>query len=313
MALELTRVRCGAATDVRRLLAHRLAALPPDTRALLRVVAALADPTPDAVEAAAPLGLEAALVADVLARDGRQASLHPPADRGGRGGVHPPGGVAGAPRPAGPVGAGPRAARSPPRRRRRRAGRGGRRGARGGRGPGRGPRRDDGRGGAGPARGRTDAGARRGRQGPAAHRRGQEAVVVVEDGPRSRDLLQEALARVDSGPARAEVLHRLAWVVTDDSAARVAESALEEAGDDDALLADVHLSAAEFTSMGGEMPRALEHAGGAVRHAEAAGDRPTLARALTPRVPPALRRRGRPARAAAARTRSSAKAAGRSP
>ena len=76
------------------------------------------------------------------------------------------------------------------------------------------------------------------------------------------------------------MLHRLAWVVTDDSAARVAESALEEAGDDDALLADVHLSAALFTSMGGEMPRALAHADAAVRHAEAAGALSALAKAL---------------------------------
>ena len=55
LALELVRAPGTApATDVRRLLARRLAALPPDARALLRVVAALAEPTVEAVEAEAP-------------------------------------------------------------------------------------------------------------------------------------------------------------------------------------------------------------------------------------------------------------------
>ena len=280
MALELIRApEAARATDVRRLLAHRLAALPPDTRALLRVVAALADPTPDAVEAEAPSGLEAALVADVLARDGgRLRFTHPliaavveertpPAEWRA---LHA------------------RLARSAPGREQR---------ARHLAAAAEGPDEEvaaalEAAAVQAAGRGATMAAAELAQRAaeltPERDVDGKvrrliaaaEAVVVVEDGPRSRDLLQEALARVDSGPARAEVLHRLAWVVTDDSAARVAESALEEAGDDDALLADVHLSAALFTSMGGEMPRALAHADAAVRHAEAAGALSALAKAL---------------------------------
>jgi hypothetical protein len=76
MALELIRAPgAGTATDVRRLLAHRIAELPPDSRALLRVVAALAEPTVDAV---GEDGLEPALAADVLARHGHRLRFtHP--------------------------------------------------------------------------------------------------------------------------------------------------------------------------------------------------------------------------------------------
>ncbi len=135
-----------------------------------------------------------------------------------------------------------------------------------------------------------------------------EAVVVVEDGPRSRRLLEDALARAEPGPARAQVLHKLAWVVADDSAASLSERALEEAGDDDALLADVHLSAALFISMRGEMPRALEHSPGGGQ-ARGGGRRPVHARegAQRPGVLPALRWRGRPARGADARGRARAR------
>jgi hypothetical protein len=69
------RAGAGTATDVRRLLGRRIAALPPDCRALLRVVAALAEPT---VDAGRRSGLEAALAADVLVRDGHRLRFtHP--------------------------------------------------------------------------------------------------------------------------------------------------------------------------------------------------------------------------------------------
>src|SRR5215213_533578 len=76
MALELIRAPgAGTATDVRRLLAHRIGELPADSRALLRVVAAQAEPTVDSV---GEDGLEAALAADVLARDGHRLRFtHP--------------------------------------------------------------------------------------------------------------------------------------------------------------------------------------------------------------------------------------------
>ena len=76
MALELVRAP-GAepATDIRRLLAQRLAALSAEARALLRVVAALAEPTVDRVPAA---GLEEALAADVVVRDGERLRFSHP-------------------------------------------------------------------------------------------------------------------------------------------------------------------------------------------------------------------------------------------
>ena len=150
MALELIRApEAARATDVRRLLARRLAALPPDTRALLRVVAALADADARRGGGRSPGGPRGGARRRRPRPRRRPAALHPPADRRGGGGAHPARGVAGVARPVGPVGGGPRAARAPPRRRRGGPGRGGRRGARGGRRPGHGPRRDDGRGGAG--------------------------------------------------------------------------------------------------------------------------------------------------------------------
>ena len=74
LALELVRAPGAApATDIRRLLATRVGALAPETRAALRYVAALAEPTLDAVEGAvgSSAGLEEALAADVIVRDGR--------------------------------------------------------------------------------------------------------------------------------------------------------------------------------------------------------------------------------------------------
>jgi len=281
MALELVRApEAARATDVRRLLARRLAALPPDARTVLRVVAALPEPTLAAVEAEAAGGLEAALAADVLVREGDRLRFShpliaavveertPPADwraLHARLARAAPGQeqrarhlAAAAPGPDEAVAAALEAAAA-----------------------------------------EAEARAATGAAAELAERAAEltpdtepdtklrrllaaaEAVVVVEDGPRSRRLLEDALARAEPGPARAQVLHKLAWVVADDSAASLSERALEEAGDDDALLADVHLSAALFISMRGEMPRALEHSQAAVRHAEAAGDLSTLAKALS--------------------------------
>ena len=69
------------AGDVRRLLGARVAALPRHARDVLRCVAALAVPSAEAVEAAvedARAGMEAALAAEVLVRDGERLRLaHP--------------------------------------------------------------------------------------------------------------------------------------------------------------------------------------------------------------------------------------------
>ena len=81
LALELVRAPgAEAASDIRRLLAARVGALAPETRTVLRFVAALAEPTLAAVEAAidAPAGLEEALATDVLVREGgRLRFSHP--------------------------------------------------------------------------------------------------------------------------------------------------------------------------------------------------------------------------------------------
>ena len=81
MALELVRAPgAEAATDIRRLLARRVGKLSPDTRAALRFVAALSEPTLEAVETAmgSAGGLEEALAADVIVREGRRLRFgHP--------------------------------------------------------------------------------------------------------------------------------------------------------------------------------------------------------------------------------------------
>ena len=147
LALELIRAPgADAASDIRRLLAARVGALAPETRAALRFVAALAEPTLGAVEAAidAPGGLEEALAADVLVRDGSRLRFSHPLIGAVVAGAHAARRVARDPRPArradGPAGA----ARTPSRRRggRARRSRGG--GARGGGRRGGDARRDEG-------------------------------------------------------------------------------------------------------------------------------------------------------------------------
>ena len=107
-----------------------------------------------------------------------------------------------------------------------------------------------------------------------------EAAMAVGDGPRARGPLEEVAARAEAGPLRADALHKLAYLVSDDSALRLAEAALDEAGTDDALLADIELSASLFAVMGGD-GTALRRAEAAVRHAEAAGQPFLLSQALS--------------------------------
>ena len=66
----------------------------------------------------------------------------------------------------------------------------------------------------------------------------------------------------------------------DDSALQLGEAALDEAGADDALRANIELSASTFAVMGGD-GTALRHADAAVRHAEAAGRPFLLSQALS--------------------------------
>ena len=107
------------------------------------------------------------------------------------------------------------------------------------------------------------------------------ATMIVGDGERARVLLDEALACAEPGPSRADVLHKLAYLVTDDSALGLAERALREAGNDDAQSADIERSASLFAMMGGDQPTALRHAEAAVRLAETSGRPFLLSQALS--------------------------------
>ena len=280
LALELVRAPgAEAATDIRRLLATRVGALAPDTRSALRHVAALAEPTPERVEAAigSTGGLEAALAADVIVRDGARLRFSHPLIGAVVEERTPPGEwraiharlaeltdqpeqrarhlAAASDGPDEAVAAALEAA----------AGGAATRGATmaaaelAERAAGLTP----------------DAGLRLRRLIAAA-----DAALVVGDGQSARGSLDEVVARAKAGPLRADALRRLAQLVTDDSALSVAESALEEAGDDDALRAEVHLTACRFAIMGGEIPTALHHAEAGARHAEAAGASVALADAL---------------------------------
>ncbi len=107
------------------------------------------------------------------------------------------------------------------------------------------------------------------------------AAIDAVDGQGARRLLDEVLAEHPVGRQRAHALHKLAYLVTDDSAPRLIELALEEAGDDDVLRAEIHSDAYMFHMMGGGIEVALQHAEPAVVHAEAAGSAGLLAAALS--------------------------------
>ena len=282
LALELVRAPgAEAASDIRRLLAARVGALAPETRTVLRFVAALAEPTLGAVEAAvdAPAGLEEALAADVLVRDGSRLRFSHPligavveertplgewraiharlaelTDQPEQRARHL---AAAADGPDEAVAAALEAA----------AGEAATRGA---------------------MMAAADLAERAAELTPSTDqpvrlRRlldAAEAAMAVGDGPRARGPLEEVLARAGAGPLRAAALHKLAYVVMDDSALQLAEAALDEAGTDDALLAEIQLSASTFAAMGGD-GTALRHADAAVRHAEAAGQPFLLSQALS--------------------------------
>jgi DNA-binding CsgD family transcriptional regulator len=283
LALEIVRAPgAETTTDIRRLLARRVGALSPDTRAALRFVAALAEPTLEAVETAMDSagGLEEALAADVIVRDGSRVRFSHPL-------------IAAVVQERTPLGEW-RAIHArlaeltdrPEQRARHLAA------------ASDGPDEDvaaalEAAAGEAATRGATmaaaDLGERAAELTPATDQPSQlrrllaaaDATMIVGDGERARGLLDEALARAEPGPSRADVLHKLAFLVTDDSALRLAETALTEAGDDTVRLADIEHSASLFAAMGGKLPVALRYAEAAVRHAESCGDLFLLSQALS--------------------------------
>ncbi|HYH88102.1 MAG TPA: AAA family ATPase [Solirubrobacteraceae bacterium] len=278
MALELVRAPgAEAATDVRRLFAARLAALSPDTRAVLRLIAALAEPTLEAVEGEP--GLEEALAADLVVRDGPRLRFShpliaavveertPPAEWRA---IHA--------RLAERIDVQEQRARHLA-------------------AASEGPDEDvaaalDVAAAQASARGATIAAAELAERaaeltpGAAEPRRlrrllaAADALETVGDGQRARTLLEEVRRRAPAGSLRAEALHRLAHLVTDDSALETVEAALAEAGAEDELLAQIHLSAATLGVMSGGQGKALGHAEAAARHAESAGHAFLLSQAL---------------------------------
>jgi DNA-binding CsgD family transcriptional regulator len=278
MALELVRAS-GAepATDIRRLFARRLAALSTEARALLRIVAALPEPTVDRVHA---VGLEEALAADVVVRDGERLQFTHPLIAAVVEERTPPAEWRA-------IHAGLAAQAADPEQRARHL-------AAAAEGP------DEAVAAAladaatrAEARGATTAAAELAERAaeltpPADEPRRLErllsaadALTSVGDGQRARRLLDEVLERASAGPARADALHKLAGHVTDDSALSLIEAALSEAGEDDALRADIEHSASVVAGMSGDMPAAVRHAESAARLAEHAGRPMLLANALS--------------------------------
>ena len=207
MALELVRAPgAEAATDIRRLLARASrGALARRARgAPVRRGARRADARGGRAARRAPAGgLEEALAAEVIVRDGGRLRFSHPLIAAVVRGAHAAGGVARDPRPARRADRRAGAARAPPRGGLGRPRRGRRGGAGGGGGPGGGARRDDRGRRAGGARRRADAGRRRAAPPAAAARGGGRDDDAWATGSAPARLLEEVLAHAGAGPLRA--------------------------------------------------------------------------------------------------------------
>jgi DNA-binding CsgD family transcriptional regulator len=275
-ALELVRAPGAEATDIRRLLARRLAALSPAARAALRIVAAMAEPTFSDVD---PAGVDEALAADVLVRDGDRLRFTHPLVAAVVEDLTPPSewrsiharlaesatGQEQRARHLAAAADGPDEAVA-----------------------------------IALVRAAAEAGARGARIAAAELAERAAALTPAVDAEvrlrrlldagellmsvgllqRARALLEEVRREADAGPLHAEALYRLAYLVSDDSGPELVEEALGHAGDDDDLLARIHLSASMFASMSGRLGGARIHGEAAVRHAEAGGRGALLAQGL---------------------------------
>ena len=100
---------------------------------------------------------------------------------------------------------------------------------------------------------------------------------------RAETLLEEAVAASPSGPVRADALLRLSWVRGHkDNLARLEllTEALQEAGGDPLIRAEIEDGLAWATQMSGDLEAAARHARSAVAYAEELGTAPILERAL---------------------------------
>jgi len=104
---------------------------------------------------------------------------------------------------------------------------------------------------------------------------------AAANGPRCRAILEPLATSLTAGPARAEVLYRLANVLTDiKQAVALAEQALAEAGGDLALRGVVHYWLGALRAMAGDWRGEEREMQAAAEAAEAAGDELLLVRAL---------------------------------
>jgi DNA-binding CsgD family transcriptional regulator len=288
-ALELVRADADVvpATDVRRLLAARMARLSRDAREVLRCVAALAGPHSGAVEAAsddpvaARRGLEEALAAQVLERDGERLRFAHPLMAAVTEERTPPGQWRALhSRLAGAV-------RDPEQRARHLAL------------AASGPDADvatalDAAAARAAARGAPATAAelaeRAGTLTPAGEpeqRAGRllnaaDLHTLAGDGGRAGTLVEELVDTLSPGPLRARALQRSAYLHPEGGSGRErSECAIAEAGDDDRLLAEIHLTMANNELLSAEPDLAAVHAEAAAKHARQARDPYLQARALT--------------------------------
>ena len=284
-AIELARAEHDPgranAIDIRRLLGARVAALPERARDVLRAVAALSAATDDLVaRTVGESGLEAALVADVIERDGeRLRCSHPllavavqdrtplPAWRAlHRRLAEVVDDIEQRARHLAEAAEAPDAATAAAL---------------------------DAAAEAAVARGApivaADLAERAGRLTPATEpdarlRRllaASDMLVMCGDGDRAHSMLGALIAELPAGPRRAQALYRIALIGRDlELDAQLATQALDEAGDDDALRAEIYLVLAGCSISGG-VRAIIPYADRALEHAERAGDPGVLARCLS--------------------------------
>ena len=107
-----------------------------------------------------------------------------------------------------------------------------------------------------------------------------DAHKISGDGTRAEALLRTLVAELQAGRTRSDALRRLALVVSDGTDLSLLRQALTEAGDDDALQADIHMDLAVSVTSRDGAAAGLSHAAAALRHAERDGAAARVSRAL---------------------------------